>query len=102
MGQTPHEVGGLQVWPITQSEADMTEITNRRALELLEDLEAVRSLHATLAAHADGPILAAVHGAWSEATERNMKLVARALVGVIEEAQEPEMAPGELVEMWGK
>lgn len=80
----------------------MEEITNRKALELLEDLEGTRAMHATLAGHADGPILRAVHAAWSEATEQNMKRIARALPAIIEEEHEAELTPGELVEMWGK
>jgi len=95
----------------------MTEITNRAALALLEDIEARRLANEELAAKATDVIEQAVYGNRAEAYQTALRLVARALPAIIEEAdgtppsrQDRGMAemdsatwtPGELVEVWGK
>jgi len=84
--------------PVTlgQSAADaLTEITNRAALALLEDIEARRLANEELAAAATDVIEQAVYGNRAEAYQTALRIVARALPAIIEEAErlpEPDRA----------
>ena len=95
----------------------MTEVTNRAALALLEDIEARRLANEELAAATTDVIEQAVYGNRAEAYHTALRIVARALPAIIEEAEadgtpspnrgmaetdSATWAPGELVEVWGK
>ena len=78
--------------PVTlgQSAADaLTEVTNRAALALLEDIEARRLANEELAATATDVIDQAVYGNRAEAYHTALRIVARALPAIMAEAQRP-------------
>ena len=71
------------------------EVTNRAALALLEDIEARRLANEELAAAASEVIDQAVYGNRAEAYQTALRIVARALPAIIEEAErlpEPDRA----------
>ena len=73
----------------------MTEITNRAALALLEDIEARRLANEELAAKATDVLSGAVYRNRAEAYQTALRIVVRHLPRIIEEAErlpEPDRA----------
>ena len=73
----------------------MTEVTNRAALALLEEIEARRLANEELAAVAADVIEQAVYGNRAEAYQTALRIIVRQLPRIIEEAErlpEPDRA----------